>query len=235
MDFSQLPVLGRSGYAQQQPVAGGRPGQIGVEVCIYDRNRHIGKEPKPYADIIRAARSRPLEVSIKDDDGKDIAGRTDPSTVRVDGNQVFAMVHAALKPEHKVEKLFGVPDLTPEQLAANEEVDRVFSDDIFTMNEMAGLGATDEQLYAFAEKESIRRPAAEKLVRAIRAIRERASENPDDSVAAVVAACGGVPVPPVLPEGPAEQPGSEVAGGGRVDARISGSADLHLSPGGSVG
>lgn len=202
MEASQPPFS--TSQTQQQPVAGGRPTRIGVEVCIYDRTKHIGREPKPYAEIIAAARRRPLAVTISDDEGKEIAGRTDPSTVRVDGNQVYAMVHAVLKPEHKVEERFGIRNLTAEELAASEEVDRVHSDDIYTLNEMAGLGATDAELHAFAEKQGVRRSAAEKLIQAIREIRARAGEKADDGVAAVVAAVGGVPVPPLVPEAKAE-------------------------------
>lgn len=204
----------------QQPVAG-RPESIVTELCIYDLDVERGRQPMPFADIIRTARSRALPVNLKDDIGQELIGTTDRTKVRVDGPKVFAEVTFRLLPTHRVHKLFGIPDVSAEEMAdathKRELVAAVSADEIMAINIRVGEGASDAVIMAEAYTRGTD-PEAVKLllgaIRAMRAIDPSAVETVAEAIApAEPASIGGA------------VGGSVLDGAPRVDARISGTVE----------
>jgi hypothetical protein len=128
MSDAPTPHLGLShrirGLVQpdQEPTpVGGRPAKVQFFSIVYTYDmRHPPK--LSFQRVIERIRAGNLPGTVPDDDGRLMEGRVIPDTVVVDGFRIGAMMELDLKPEHRVSKIFGLPDdpsyVAPEKLAA---------------------------------------------------------------------------------------------------------------------
>lgn len=241
-----------------------RVDEVEAELIIYDHDREKGKSGISYADAIKAARERVLTVNLADDAGRPLVGQSIPGTARVDGPRLYALVRFKLHPQHKVEKLFCVRDISEVQMQTaakhQREIEAVKADVVMAVLAARQKGASDADALAVATQAGVSDISAGLILQAIDVLLHDAKPKPGTniqelaeqaapSLAEAVKVMSQHPnAAEFLEQAKAENPNNAapadprsaagsgvVTGSPGVNARITGECVAKLSPDGAVG